>query len=103
MKKSCCIIGLFGILSLFAGPVMGADASVELGKKLFEDPALGGSINDAKCSGCHPGGQGLEQSGAKDNLAGMINFCIEKPLKGRKLPDNSVELESLKMFIKSLK
>jgi len=102
MKKTCWTIGLFAIISFFAGSAMGTDASIDLGKKLFNDPTLGGSSNDKSCGSCHRSGEGLEKAGAQTNLPKMINFCIERPLKGKKLEDGSVELESLKMYIKSV-
>jgi len=78
------------------------ESSVELGKKLFNDPALGGSTNARSCASCHPAGEGLEGSGNKENLSAMINRCIQGPLKGSKIDGRSVEMRSLKMYIQSL-
>jgi len=102
MTKNCVAILLAAVLGFLAFPAMGEDASVEQGAKLFADPALGGSANPSKCTDCHPGGQMLEKAGAKENLAAMINMCIAGPLKGQELDEQSVEMESLLLYIKSL-
>lgn len=102
MKKNCLVTLLAIMLGFVAGPAMGQDASVEQGAKLFADPALGGSPNPAKCTDCHPGGQGLDQAGAKENLPAMINMCIQQALQGQQLNEQSVEMESLKLYIQSL-
>jgi cytochrome c553 len=102
MKKICLITLLVGIVAVYTGLGISGEASVDQGKQLFNDPALGGSSNEANCGSCHPDGRGLEQSGDKDTLAGMINTCIERPLKGQALEEKSTEMESLKLYIKSL-
>ncbi len=102
MNKICWTIGLLAMFSLFAGLAVATDASVELGEKLFNDPALGGSLNDKSCGSCHPGGEALDEASGQANLSEMINFCIERPLKGKKLQNDSAEMQSLLMYIKSL-
>lgn len=77
-------------------------ASIEIGKKLFLDPALGGAGNTQTCSTCHAGGKGLEKAGQKANLAEMINSCIAGPLQGKALDTKGVKNESLLLYIKSL-
>ena len=77
-------------------------ASVEMGKKLFSDPALGGAGNTKTCSTCHASGKGLEKAGQKENLAEMINICIAGPLQGKALDAKGVKIESLLLYIKSL-
>ena len=59
MKKTCWIIGLFALIGIFAGSAMGEEASVDLGKILFNDPTLGGSTNDKSCGSCHGEGEGF--------------------------------------------
>ena len=103
MKRTCMIIGLAAIMGFYTGLAMSGEASVEQGKQLFNDPALGGSTNEKSCGSCHPNGRGLEESGLKTNLAQMINTCIEKPLGGQAIEEDSVEMESLVQYIKSLK
>ena len=55
------------------------------------------------CGSCHVDGEGLEEAGTNEDLAQMINMCVQGPLKGQALDENSSEMESLKLFIKSLK
>ena len=76
-------------------------ASVEMGKKLFSDPALGGAGNSKTCSTCHAEGKGLEMAGRKENLTEIINNCIVEALQGKSL-DKGPKLESLLLYIKSL-
>lgn len=103
MKKTCLIIGLALFIAIYAGLGISGEASVEGGKQLFNDSTLGGSSNVTSCSTCHPDGKGLERAGEKDNLVQMIKTCIERPLKGNAPDEQSMEMESLKLYIKSLK
>ena len=103
MKKTCLIIGLALFIAIYAGLGISGEASVEGGKQLFNDSTLGGSSNTTSCSTCHPDGKGLERAGEKDNLTQMIETCIERPLKGKAPDEQSMEMESLKLYIKSLK
>ncbi len=103
MKKTVLIFGFAGTVALLAGTGFGSGGTAEEGEKLFNDPGLGGSTNETSCGTCHPGGKGLEKAGSKTNLAHMINVCIERPLKGQPLEEDSIELESLKKYIKSLR
>lgn len=104
MKKRALSIVLAGVAAvLTAGIGFGSGGSAEQGEKLFNDPGLGGSANETSCASCHPGGKGLEQAGGKENLPQMINTCIERPLKGQALGEDSIEMESLVLYIKSFK
>ena len=102
MKKTCMCIGLAAVVSVYAGLAVSGGASVEQGKALFNDSGLGGSTNEKSCASCHPEGRGLEQSGEKDNLAQVINGCIAGPLRGQALDKESMEMQSLELYIKSL-
>ncbi|MDH3330167.1 MAG: hypothetical protein OEM01_13125 [Desulfobulbaceae bacterium] len=102
MKNTCFIVFLALIFGLISHLAMGEEASPQQGETLFNDPKIGGSTNPESCGTCHPGGKGLEESWVKSDLAEMINFCIERPLKGKKLDVNSVEMKSLIMYMKSL-
>ena len=102
MKNTCLIIFLTAIIGLFSFSVQGEDATAQLGKKLFNDPTLGGSSNPNSCSFCHPNGKGLETAGSITNIGEMINRCIEKALQGNKIDNDSVEMKSLILYIKSL-
>jgi cytochrome c peroxidase len=76
------------------------EPSVEKGKALFNDTTLGTS--GKSCGSCHPDGKGLETVGTKENLAATVNACIKAPLKGKALDGNSVEMQSLLLYLKSL-
>ena len=76
--------------------------SAALGEKLFNDSALGGSANAKSCNSCHPGGEGLVGAGNNPKLAVIINKCISGPLGGQAIKDNSVEMQSMKLYINSL-
>lgn len=77
--------------------------SVELGKKLFNDPTLGGAAGTKTCASCHPNGKGVENAWKNPNLAKQINTCIVGALKGKPLPLESVEMKSLVLYHQSLK
>ena len=76
------------------------EASVANGKALFNDPKLGTS--GKTCNTCHADGKGLEKSGNKADLIKIINGCITNPLKGTALDANSVEMQSLVLYVKSI-
>jgi len=101
-RKRFVIAGMiiFGLLS--ATPTLAGKSSAEFGKKLFNDPTLGGSTNKKSCNSCHEGGKGLEKAGENKNLSKMINRCITGPLGGHKIDGRSVKMRSLKLYIKSL-
>jgi len=77
--------------------------SAELGKQLFEAQSLGAS--GRSCATCHENGKGLDKLAAYDDagLKKMINYCIEKALKGKPFPMESQELDSLLLYLRSLK
>ena len=104
IMKRLSIIVCFSIAVIFAAgfSVAGEKSSVEYGKKLFNDPTLGGSTNDKTCNSCHDNGIGLEMAGTNPKLSKIINTCITKPLKGNKIDGRTVQMRSLKMYIKSL-
>ncbi len=77
--------------------------SSAFGKKLFNDTHLGSSVNDRSCNTCHIGGKGMQKAAVRSDLAAVINFCIAGPLKGKKIAENSVEMQSLTLYIQSLK
>lgn len=89
------------VVSLCAAQAFAAQrGSVELGKKLFNDPSLG--TTGKSCNTCHTDGKNLSKAGAMKDLAGVINSCITQNLKGKALDVNSVEMKSMIMYIKSL-
>jgi cytochrome c len=102
MKAFMVIAAVLVVLCL-AGMAVAAqpEASVEKGKALFTDPKLG--TTGGTCNSCHSNGKGLEKAGSLKDLEGVINTCINKSLKGKVLGVNSVEMQSLVLYIKSLK
>lgn len=102
MKNSSLVILLAITFGLCTSLAMGEESSAEMGRKLFNDPALGGSTNPQSCNSCHIDGNGLEEAGSESNVAETINFCIERPLKGNKLEVDSTEMKSLILYIKTL-
>jgi hypothetical protein len=93
---------LFPALVFFItiGTASAADvASLAKGKALFNDPKLG--TTRKTCNSCHPGGKGLEEAAAKNNLENVINGCITMPLKGNALDPKSIEMQSLVLYVKS--
>ena len=76
--------------------------SVEHGEKLFNNPGLGGSKNATSCGTCHPEGKNLEKAGTNPRLAAMVNRCIQGPLRGEEINENTEAMESIKMYIQSL-
>ena len=103
MKKSnLFVVILAGTLLLTGGQAMADKSSVELGKKLFNDPTLGGSTNAKSCNSCHAGGEGLENAAENKKLVKVINQCITGPLKGKKIDGRTAEMRSLKMYINTL-
>ena len=98
------ILALTSLMAFSAQAQMGPpqQPSEEYGKQLFNDPSLAGSTNSKSCATCHPDGKNLENAGGKENLTNRIRQCITGPLKGNQLEANSVEVQSLEMYIKSL-
>jgi hypothetical protein len=72
------------------------------GKILFNDTHLGGTTGGRSCNSCHPGGKGLEKAGARNDLPGIINACIENALKGKPLDRKSGKMADLVAYIESL-
>ena len=103
MKKLLISAASIFILVTSANVTFAGKSSIALGKKLFNDPTLGGSTNSKSCASCHPDGEGMEKAANRSDLVKMINMCIGGPLKGKKLDGRSVEMRSLKMYIQSLK
>jgi cytochrome c peroxidase len=104
-QKMAKIFLMLALTVLFASTTQvsqSEEASVARGKTLFNDPALGGSTNPKSCNTCHEDGKGLEKAGAREDLAAMINTCIEQALQGKKLDERTPEMGSLQLYIKSL-
>jgi cytochrome c peroxidase len=104
MKKKAMIIAVAIAGALMAISLQAVEKpSTSLGEKLFNDPNLGGSVNARSCNNCHPGGKGLEDAGSNPDLASIINHCISGPLGGTPVAKDSTQMQSLILYIKSLK
>ena len=91
-----------------------ADGDEKRGKALFNDPKLSGSSFGVSCNTCHPGGKGLENSGAtgktvwrsctgeQKSLENSINSCILTANKGQPIGLYSQEMKDLVAYIKAL-
>ncbi len=102
MKKKYLFTVLIAASVMIAGSSFASEKStVDLGKKLFNDRALGGSTNDTSCTTCHKDGKGLENASKNQKISKIINQCITGPLKGSKIDGRSVEMRSLKMYIET--
>ena len=96
---------------LGAGSIaLGERVSVKKGKALFNDPELGST--GSSCNTCHTDGRGLEKAANKkkwiiggrvhSTLEEAINYSIVTGLRGNALNVESVEMQSLVLYIKSL-
>ena len=54
-------ITIIAVITLSAALALAAGDATK-GKKLFNDPTLGGSTNERTCNSCHTGGKGIEQA-----------------------------------------
>ena len=79
-------------------------ANTEKGKALFESPKLGNGTTGKSCLTCHPGGKKLGSDlferkqltimgMEKENIAGMVNTCIEKPLGGTAIDPHGEKMQ----------
>ena len=79
--------------------------SVAVGKKLFNDPSLG--TNGKSCASCHNTDENIKKDAVRHpddaSLKNVINGCIEGNLKGSPLPEDSARMDSLVMYIRSVK
>ncbi len=105
MKSVLCFpLFILLIVSMHMGWAFAAEKpSIEKGRLLFNSQSLSGATSGKSCAECHPGGAGLENAWKNQNLAGQVNTCIAGPLKGLKLDENSIEMQSVIMYIRSLK
>lgn len=102
MKRMKTVVALLSVLMFCSYSAWAAGPSLEEGKKLFNDPALGGSTNDKSCSSCHADGKGLQKAANLPHIEDRINKCIQGALKGQPLDKNSDAMKSLKMYVESL-
>jgi cytochrome c len=82
----------------------------ERGKAHFNNKTFAGGKKS--CSTCHPNGRGLEGAGAKttfsimggkqSSLEEVINVCVVNANKGNALDVESVEMQELATYIKTI-
>lgn len=101
MKKLALLVAATGF-ALSTAAVAAEKPSVDLGKRLFNDPHLAQSANDRSCATCHADGAKLEKANQNPDLAGQINRCIQGALGGKPLDRESAAMQSLVMYIHSL-
>lgn len=98
MKK---VMILTAAVFMAGGLSIAYGANPEKGKALFESPKLGNGTTGKSCLTCHPGGKKLGAMD-KNNLAGMVNTCIEKPLGGTAIDPQGEEMQDLIAYMKTL-
>ena len=110
MKK---VFFLITTLTFAVGLSMVHAGNIDKGKALFESPILGGGTTGKTCKSCHKGGRNFGSDlfdrkkltimgTAKDDLAGVINFCIERPLGGKAIDPKGEEMNDLMSYMKTL-
>ncbi|NTV98860.1 MAG: hypothetical protein HGA70_06840 [Chlorobiaceae bacterium] len=81
----------------------GETPSSEKGRQLFNSKDFAGAVSGKSCASCHPGGSGMQFAWSNPNLAGQINNCILGALGGKPLEEESLEMQSMLLYIRSLK
>ncbi len=80
-------------------------ALVKKGDELWHSPKLG--KNGLTCANCHPDAANTnphtfpkfqDNVGKVATLREMINWCIERPLEGKALPEDSEEMKALEAY-----
>lgn len=105
MDKPFCygIFSLLAVLLASTGASAGEAPSAEKGRRLFNSPEFAGAVSGRSCSSCHPGGSELQNAWMNPNLAGQVNNCILGPLKGKPLDEDSPDMQSMLLYLRSLK
>ena len=97
--KTVAFIVLVALLGAGLAVAMQHEATVDMGKALFNDPKLG--TTGKTCNDCHPNGKGVEKAVGKKDLETILNACITKGLKGKALDVKSMEMQSLMLYVNS--
>jgi cytochrome c len=111
MKQRKAVVLILVILGWsFALAFAGQQTPEERGKTHFDNPSFAGGKKS--CSNCHPDGRDLVAAGTKtafhimggvqNSLEEAINVCIVNANKGHAIDVNSVEMQELVSYIKSL-
>jgi len=110
MEKGFVIVSM---LMIAGGLHLAHAGNADRGRVLFESPTLGGGTTGKSCMTCHQGGKGLgsdlfERKNFtimgmdKEDLADVVNVCIEKPLGGTGLDPEGEEMKDLMAYMKAL-
>lgn len=102
------ILFMFIFLSSAFNSANAAEKSdmLKYGEKLWSDTSL--STVGASCATCHPDGSGLysepypkyiDMAKKELTLEGMINFCMETPMKSKALASDSQKMQGLKAYV----
>ncbi len=91
-----------GLAVVAAGLALAAQPgpSLDRGKKLFDEVRPGAT--GKACVECHENGKGLEAAGERSDLSVMINKCIAGAQHGTTLAPDSVDMQSLILYVKYL-
>lgn len=101
MKRSALVVFIVLATVVGIGIVFASEgASIDKGKALFNDPKLG--TTGKSCNTCHPDGQNIQKAATKSNLDQIVNGCITHSINGKALDPQSIEMQSLILYIKSL-
>lgn len=109
-KRTIAILACFVFVGC-ASLALGAD--VQHGKKLFEDPTLGGGTTGKSCKSCHEGGMGLGKDlfnrkhysimgMEKSSIEGVVNACIEIPLGGKPIDPKGKDMQDLLAYMRTI-
>jgi cytochrome c len=109
-RKTFLVMTLLMLAVSFSLAIAAQSTPEERGKAHFDNPTFAGGRKS--CSSCHPEGENLEEAGAKtafhimggeqNSLEEAINACIVHANKGHEIDVNSVEMQELVSYIKSL-
>lgn len=107
MKNTKLILVISLILMFAAG--MAHSGDVKKGKALFNDVNLG--TNGKSCNSCHSGGKDIDGSketfsilgSEQESVEDAVNFCIEMALSGKPLKKDSMQMEDMVSYLKTLK
>jgi cytochrome c len=108
MKHISLVWAAFAVIAFCHGSYVAYaenSPSVEAGKKLFNSQFLG--TNGKSCAACHNTDENIKKDVAKHTddagLKEVINGCITENLKGDPLPEDSMSMNSLVMYLRSVK
>ncbi len=106
MKHTAWVWALVFVASLWSCTACaGSQPSVKTGEKLFYETSLG--TNGKSCASCHKTTENIKKDTAKypgdPALKNVINGCITENLKGKPLPDGSARMNSLILYMRSVK